>query len=72
VEEEKVARAQEGTATMVEGGDEDALTPTPSEMLLLLLLSSGEQCKEGLHGAGLLGAGLGPPPRDQREEGRGR
>jgi hypothetical protein len=69
--EDEVARAQEGTARMVEGGDEDAPTPTPSETLLLLLLSHGEQREEGLHGAGLLGAVLGPPPGERREEGQG-
>jgi hypothetical protein len=52
-----VARAQEGTTTMVEGGDEDAPTPTPSETLLHLLLSPGEQPEMGMHRAGPQGAG---------------
>jgi hypothetical protein len=43
-----------------------------SKTLLPLLLSPGEQRKEGLHGAGPLGVGLGPPPREQRKEGRRR
>jgi hypothetical protein len=61
VEEEEVERLQEGTLTMVEGGDEDALTPTPPE----------SSARRGCMGRGRWDPALGRRPEISARKGGG-